>query len=145
MKGEMVMACTSRERFRRGVQYFGWKIVLEEITWDTIKMHTEGVDWIHVAQDRNIWELLWTRQWTVLFCKWLRISWLAERPLVLPRIYILHGVGSILQGEHFGFFMCHAFESLLCVVSNKYVFTELWSVVTSSVVRTKSFEAIWWP
>jgi hypothetical protein len=35
----MGVACTSHERFRKGPQYFGWKILLEQITWDTIKVH----------------------------------------------------------------------------------------------------------
>lgn len=36
---------------------------------------------------------------------------------------------------HFGFFMFRPFQSLLCVVSNKCLFTELRGVVTSAVIR----------
>jgi hypothetical protein len=50
------------------------------------------VDWIHLAQDREGGELLWTRWWILGFHKMRWISWLAERTLTFSRRTLLHGV-----------------------------------------------------
>jgi hypothetical protein len=62
----MSASCSTHVRDEKCIQNFDWKILREEVTcrWeDNIRMDLRerrcvGVDWIHLAQDRDRWRVL---------------------------------------------------------------------------------------
>jgi hypothetical protein len=93
--GRILRNALSREKWRwvlaRGMQEVS-KMV-REIRWD-------GMDWIILAQDGNLWRALVNTVWTFQFSKMLRNSWVAERLAaseeVLGSMELVHTCGYLL-------------------------------------------------